>query len=130
MTFTTRNTANGDVLVRGTDGNGVDGSQVLRSELWIRVKEFRAYQAADAEFNTTVEDFFGPLIKAAEARDAVHAKKRGIGTITLVEATEGVDAVPAEEVVLDPQGIVLMLLEEGKHDLLEWVNGELVALEA
>lgn len=130
MTFTTTPTADGGVYVTGTDDEGVDGKAVLRSDLWNQVKQYRAFKLADEEFNVTVEEFFGPLIEAAEARNSVLVKPKGFSTVTISEATEGVDAEPAFEIELDPQGTALRALDESRHNLLRWVGGTLIVLEA
>lgn len=130
MAFTTTPTADGGVLVEGTDGKGVDGTTVLRSELWNQVVQYRAFKAADEEYNVTVKDFFGPIVKAAEALEAAKAKPRSYSRVTITEATVGINAEPAYEVELDPQGTVLRALDEGRDNLLRWVNGELIVLQA
>lgn len=130
MAFTTTPTADGGVLVEGTDSKGVDGTTVLRSESWTQVQNYLAFKAADEEYAVTVKDFFGPLVKAAEAREAALAKPKNYSTITVTEATTGINAEPAYEVELDAQGTVLRALSEGKDNLLRWVNGELIVLQA
>lgn len=129
MAFTTRPTADGGLYVTGTDAEGVSGKTVLRSEAWTQVQQYLAFKEADEEYSITVKDFFGPLVKAAEARNAALAKPRSYSTVVVAEATEGVGAVPAQEVDLDPQGTALKALANGDHDLLRWVDGSLIVLE-
>jgi len=129
MTFITTPTADGGVYVTGTDDEGVDGKAVLRSDLWNQVKQYRAFKQADEEFHVTVKDFFGPLVKAAEARNQLMAQPKGFSTVTISEATEGINAEPAFEIDLDPQGTALRALDESKHNLLRWVGDTLIVLE-
>ena len=126
MTFTTQPLLDGGVLVEGTDSKGVDGSAILRSDRWTMVKYTRAHELATAEFNDMVEAFFQPLTEAAaKHKAAVAGPDQGWATVTISEGVEGKEAVTVD---LDSDGVLLRLLEEGKHDLLRWINGSLVAL--
>ena len=127
MTFTTTNLINGGVLVEGTDVAGYIGRTILHSDAWTMVQHLRAHEIADAEFDQVVEEFFKPLTDAADkARALVAGPTQDWGTVTLGEQVQGHEA---EVIRLDADGILLRLLDEGKSDLLRWVDNTLVAIQ-
>lgn len=126
MTFTTKTTADGGTLVEGTDSVGNTGQQVLYSDKWNSVVAMRNHAIDESEFKDVVDQVFGPLVdKAAEIR----ARRKG-NDLTRVVITEGVEGVEelAVDLVGDNQGTVLKLLDEGREDLLRWVDSKLIAL--
>lgn len=131
MAFTTTKVIGGGVLVEGTDIMGNGGSVILRSDLWNQVKKYQAQQIAEDTFNTTVEEFFKPLTEAADAlRAAVELEDDDASVVILQPATEGAVAVPAKKIKLDPEGVVLQILEKGDTSQLRWVGGTLIATVA
>lgn len=125
MAFTTTNLFGGSVLVSGTDIGGKDGEIVLRSEPWAAIVKFKAQQAADKEFNEGVEEFFAPIVEAAEKRDAAVADAEKWNLVTLGEDVEGHES---ETVELDEDGVLLRLLDETDGSMLRWVGDRLVAV--
>lgn len=129
MTFITTDLIDGGVLVEGTDCKGVDGTTVLRSELWTLVKARRTQKVAQSEFDEEVEQFFKPLTDAAKKFEQ-HIDDDDDTVVVLTEGVERHYGVPVEKVRLDSDGVVLKILEEGDHDRLRWVGGHLVAIKA
>jgi hypothetical protein len=126
VTFSVTPLVSGGYLVEGTDSKGVDGTTVLHSASWDYVQHARAHVTADAEFEASVDKFFKPLIKAADAHAALLAGPiNEWGTVTLGEEVEGKSA---RNVELDEQGIVLRILDETDGSSLRWVGGDLVAV--
>ena len=126
MTFSITPLVSGGYLVEGTDGKGVDGTTVLRSEKWDAVKYTRAWDLATDEFNKVVEEFFAPLTEAADAaKTKVTPPQVAWNQVTITEGTEGTES---KVITLDEHGVLLRLIEEGHDDKLRWVNGDLVAI--
>lgn len=112
--------ANHGVLVQGTDKFGRKGKTRLRSEVWSAVKSYREQKLAEAEFDTTVSEFFGPLIEAAEKLNYRSTDEDAI--VVIEPAIEGVEAAEEQHVHLDEEGVIIRILEEGDHDRLIWVD--------
>lgn len=108
----------GSTLVEGTDSRGNTGSAVLYSPAWKAVVDARTQAAAMEEFDATVEAFFAPIVEAADKLTKVD--ENPWATVTIGEAVEG---KTPQTIRLDPEGIVLRVLEEGDSDNLRWVAG-------
>jgi len=131
MTFTTINLTGNRVLVRGTDVHGAAGEATLDASQWNELKVRDDVQKAQENFDSKVDEFFAPLLEAAEQAKSSMDKPRD--SISYVVIEEGVEGRPgrAEHVVsLTRDSIVLRLIEEGNTDRLIWVNGELEVAEA
>jgi hypothetical protein len=116
----------GGVLVEGKDITGRKGRTVLWSGAWDAVQAVRAHAEANEVFDAHVREFFEPIMKAAEAAKAIaHPNSTAEEQYVITEKVEGVEG---EVIILDPQGVILRLLDEGKHDRLRWVGDELVAI--
>ena len=108
----------GSTLVEGTDSRGNTGSAVLYSPAWKAVMDARIQAAAMEEFDATVEAFFAPIVEAADKLTKVD--ENPWATVTIGEAVKG---KTPQTIHLDPEGIVLRVLEEGDSDNLRWVAG-------
>jgi hypothetical protein len=127
MTLVTRPTADGGTLVEGTDARGTDGITVLYSEKWNAVVAMREHKIDESEFKDVVDQIFGPLMEKADEIRNRRNKNVDLTRVVITEGTEGVEEV-AVDLAGDSQGTALKLLDEGKADLLRWVNGQLVAV--
>ena len=111
----------GAYLVEGTDDRGTFGSVVLMSQQWAKVVALRNHRLDLENYNQKVLEIFGPIL------DAVPQRVSDPWSTVVVE-TE-VEGLPGRNIDLDPDGIVLHILSEGRADLLRWVSGELYALD-
>jgi hypothetical protein len=113
-------------LVKGRDAEGKKGSTILHSPAWDAYQASLNFDADTAEYNSDVMAFYQPLFDAAEKFE-----KRRIDPAAQwseIKMAEAVEGVPGKCLHLDPQGVLLRILDETDGDLLRWVNGELVAL--
>lgn len=126
MTFTVTPLMNEEFLVEGTDSRGTDNSMVLHSPAWAAVVYARGLVEATGVFNTAVREMFKTVTDAADKAKANLASLKGedYNTVTM---TEGADAVLGETIALDPDGVLLNILDQGKSDILRWVGDRLVA---
>ena len=119
------------VLVKGTDSLGTEGSQVLDASEWNAVKAHGSFHQASTEFDEAVEEFFAPLVEAAEKLEkagAPSAKPDPATFVVFSEEVEGRESKAAEVHHLGHDAVVLRLLERGDHDRLVWVNDQLEVL--
>lgn len=131
MSFTTTNLANNQVLVEGIDTRGFDGQTVLDGSGWFALQEKDRIDNVLSTFDTTVEEFFQPLVEAA--KQVADARKVTIDPLFYVVEQEKVEATEgkAEKLVqLDDDTVILRAIAEGKDDRLLWVNGRLVVTTA
>lgn len=131
MSFTTLNLTGERVLVKGTDTQGTEGSVVLDATEWNQVKRQQAHASAHEDFDATVEEFFAPLLAAAEKFEDSKAQPE-LDPIAYVVVHEGTPAVQGQDEVrlrLSGDSIVLRLLESGDTDRLVWVHEQLEVLE-
>lgn len=131
MSFTTTPMIGNRVLVSGTDSFGVTGKEILDSTQWVGINEHKEFDQASASFDQAVEDFFAPIIEAAEAMHKTLDKPTvdSIDYVVLHEAVEGVPAQRGELVKLNRDSVVLRLIEQGDFARLVWVNDSLEVLE-
>lgn len=130
MTFTTSNLVNDRVLVQGTDGNGVTNQTVIDGREWAEVKAHQEFNAADADFDKAVNEFFAPLVKAAEAREAVFKQEEDpLSLVILDEGEEGTPARARQVRRLSRDSMILRLIESGQDDRLVWVDSDLEILQ-
>lgn len=119
------------VLVSGTDSLGVEGQTVVDSTEWDDVKGHEAFHLAEADFAATFEEFFAPIMAAAEAMGkAVEKPERdAINYIVYKDEVEGVAPEPARIQKLSHDSVILRVIEAGDFGRLVWVKGELEVLE-
>lgn len=130
MSFTTMNLTNERVLVRGTDVTGREGEAVLDSAEWNHVKQHRQVAEAGKEFDATVEQFFAPLMEAAEKFETAQVKAEDpIAKFVIHEGTAAVRGQDEVAIRLSHDSIVLRLIEKGDTDRLVWVGDSLEVLE-
>jgi hypothetical protein len=131
MTFTVTRLANSRALVKGTDYTGTDGEQVLNTHQLDELDRVAKINAAQSEFDTAVEDFFAPLMAAAEKAEKAGAQTEDTDfTYVVSEGSEGVQAEERKIVKLWHDSVVLRLIATGKQNRLVWVAGELEIIEA
>ena len=132
MSFSTQRLVNSRVLVTGTDKAGTDGTTTLDSTQWDEVNANSLYSKAVDEFDAAVDEFFKPLLDAADKASAAKVTKPDDPSsyVVLNEAVDSVEGRPAQLVHLNSDSIVLRLIEEGNTDRLVWVEGSLEVLEA
>ena len=130
MTFTTLALTGERVLVKGTDNTGTDGQVVLDSSEWNSVQRELGFTQAHKDFDEAVENFYRPLVEAAEkAKQAfVQPEMDSDSYVVVVEGSDGERPVQREIRKLGPDSIVLRILESGDHDRLVWVNERLEVL--
>lgn len=131
MSFSITRLANSRAIVKGEDAHGGSGSCVVYTQQWDEIKAESSYSDALDDFNEAVEEFFAPLLAAAEAAEAAAVVKPDdpIEYVVLQDAVEGVEATPRQLIHLTHDSIVLRLIEEGDSDRLIWVDGGLEILE-
>jgi len=123
MTFTTSRMLNSKVLVKGTDLAGTTGSTVVDSSQWDEIKDRQEFSQATDVFEKAVNDFYAPLVAAAENVKALQNKPTDpIGFVVFEEATEGKAAKPGDLVKLNSDSIILRLVESGDTDRLVWLD--------
>lgn len=131
MTFTTMNLTGERVLVRGTDLTGKDGETVLDSSQWNEVNRHRNVAEAGKDFDAEVDNFFAPLLRAAEKFETAREGRDEdpIAKFVLHEGTPSVQGREEIAVHLNKDSIVLRLIERGDTDRLVWVGDSLEVLE-
>ncbi len=129
MSFTATALMGDRYLIRGTDSTGKDAGTVIDGRQWNQVKAWDKSKTAQATFDAAVEEFFAPLLEAAEAMEQEHVGD-SIGTLVLEEGTTGTAGVPAKIVVLTKDSIILRLIENNETDRLVWVGDDLEVLDA
>lgn len=123
MGFTVQTMLGNQALVSGTDSMGQSGKTVVSTQQWDDLKAQKNFSTAEADFDKAVEEFFAPLVEAAEAMtDAVTRPKDPTEYVVLKEATEGVEATPAQIIELTTDSMILRLIEEGNTDRLVWLD--------
>ena len=131
MSFTTTALVGNRVLVRGTDFLGTEGSTVLDSSQWVEINRHKQHKSATKEFDAAVNEFFAPLLEAAEKAKQPAVVEDPITFVVLDEATEGVEAKPAHVVKLTRDSIILRILEiDPASSMLAWVADTLEVLAA
>lgn len=129
MTFTTRVLTGERVLVKGTDIEGTTDSCVVDGSQWFDLKRQQDAAKAEDQFGEAVEQFFAPLLEAAEKFEGAGAVVPDELTyIVLDEGEEGVAHRSQRVVGLTPDSVVLRAIEEGQSDRLVWVDSHLEVL--
>ena len=129
--FTTTALANEHFLVEGTDVRGKHGECVVYGGEWLAIKRALGTDTAKAQLDAAIEEFFKPLVEAADA--FAEAKAPVVDALSVVVLNEGTTGEPARErevVHLSRSSQILRAIEEGATDRLLWVDGELVITAA
>lgn len=130
MTFTTIALTGERTLVKGEDQFGVQGEVVLDATEWNTVKAQKAVLEAHETFDSAVEEFFAPLLEAQAQLETAHSRPE-IDPVSYIVLDEGEEGTPSRQRhvhKLDRDSIVLRILEDGDHDRLVWVAGQLEVL--
>ena len=128
--FTTTNLTGERVLVRGTDQFGTEGQTIVHAEQWNDIKARSSHLEAHENFDAAVEEFFAPLMEAADLlNSSAQPKVDPISYVVLQEGTEAQQGQDEIAVKLSVDSIVLRLLEQGDYGRLVWVNDQLEVLE-
>lgn len=129
--FTATALANEFFLVEGTDIRGKHGEFIVDGGEWLEIKRALGTDTAKEQLDAAVEEFFKPLVEAADAFAAAKAPTMdALSTIVLNEGTTGEPAREREVVVLGQSSQILRAIEEGATDRLLWVDGALVITAA
>ena len=129
--FTTTALANEFFLVEGTDVRGRYGEHVIDGCQWLEIKRALGTDTAKEQLDAAVEEFFKPLVEAADAFAAAKAPVvDALSVIVLNEGTTGEPAREREVIRLNQASQILRAIEEGTTDRLLWVDGELVITAA
>ena len=129
--FTATALANEFFLVEGTDVRGRYGEHVLDGREWLEIKRALGTDTAKEQLDAAIEEFFKPLVEAADAFTA--AKAPVVDALSVVVLNEGTTGEPARErevIHLSQASQILRAIEEGATDRLLWVNGELMITAA
>ena len=129
--FTTTALADEFFLVEGTDVRGKHGECVVPGGEWLAIKRALGTDTAKEQLNAAIEEFFKPLVEAADAFAA--AKAPVVDALSVVVLNEGTAGEPARErevVHLSRYAQILRAIEEGTTDRLLWVSGELMITAA
>lgn len=126
MTFTVTRLANQQAIVQGTDDFGNTGKLVLGTHTYDAWKARHATDTAKEEFDSAVEDFFAPLMAAAEKLEEARSKPAPIDpmfTVVTGEKVEGTDAVHQTIENLDVNTAILRaILDLQDTSRLIWVD--------
>ena len=129
--FTTTALANEFFYVEGTDVRGKHGECIVEGGEWLAIKRMLGTDAAKEQLDAAIEEFFKPLVEAADAFAA--AKAPVVDALSVVVLNEGTVGEPARErevVHLGRDAQILRAIEEGATDRLLWVDGTLVITAA
>jgi hypothetical protein len=128
--FTTKNLTNERVLVQGADVDGVKGQVVLDASQWLELKARADVKTAGAEFDTAVEEFYAPLLEAAErVGKALERPTDSLAHVVLDEGEEPRMGRAPQIVHLTKDSMILRLIEDGNTDRLVWVGDDLEILD-
>ena len=126
MTFTVTRLANSQAIVQGTDHLGNSGRLLLSTYSYDAWKAAHAHDTAKEEFDSAVEDFFAPLMAAAEKLEAARNKPAPIDpmfTVVSGEKVEGVEEVVQTVEHLDLSTAILRaILDLQDTSRLVWVT--------
>ena len=123
--------ANEFFLVEGTDVRSKHGECIVDGGEWLAIKRALGTDTAKAQLDAAVEEFFKPLVEAADAFAA--AKAPVVDALSVVVLNEGTAGEPARErevVHLGRDAQILRAIEDGTTDRLLWVDGVLVITAA
>ena len=126
MTFTVTRLANQQAIVQGADDFNNTGKLVLSTHSYDAWKARHATDTAKEEFDSAVEDFFAPLMAAAEKLEATRNKPAPIDpmfTVVTGEKVEGTDTVHQTIENLDVNTAILRaILDLQDTSRLIWID--------
>ena len=129
--FTTTALANEFFLVEGTDVRGKYGECVIHGGEWLAIKRALGTDTAKEQLDAAIEEFFKPLVEAADAFAAAKAPTMdALSTIVLSEGTTGEPARERKVLFLGQSSQILRAIEEGATNRMLWVGDELVITAA
>lgn len=131
-TFTITPLVGDRALVKGTDKFGVTGQATVDATEHNALKYDAALVEAHNTFDEKVESFFAELTEASAELDAAHRLPE-LDPATYIVEQEAVEGTQAKGRVirrLQPDTVVLRLIEAGDSDRLVWVEGKLEVLAA
>lgn len=132
MTFTKLQLSGNRVLIKGTDSQGTGPREtVVDGTEWTEVNRRKQSAKAGDEFDAVVEEFFRPLVEAAEKLDKAsdEGPRDSNAFVILEEGSEGTPAIQEKVVHLSKDSQILRLLDEGHDNRLIWVGDELEILD-
>ncbi len=122
-TFTVARLVNSEALVTGTDVFGETGKVVVNTCQWDELKAHSAMHEAGDAFDAAVNEFFAPLLEAAEKiGQSVEVPTDPSSFVVLHEEVEHVEGRSADIVRLTSDSVILRLIEQGDTDRLVWVE--------
>lgn len=131
MTFQTQVLMDNRVLVHGTDVFGSTNKTIVDGTQWAELTERTDVDKAQQAFDEAVNQFFKPVLDAAEElREAFDSPADSIAYVVIEEGSEGVAPTPRHVVPLTRDSIILRLIEEDETDRLMWVGDSLEILKA
>ena len=120
---------NDQYLVEGTDSWNNYGQQVVDGHQWNELSRTSAADAAKADLDTALAEFFKPISEALEAaKSAVSVNTDDLAFIVVKEPSKGTSATLGEVVYLTQDSQIIRAIKEGKTNRLRWVNDTLVIL--
>lgn len=132
-TFAIQKLASERALVTGHDEYGKPRRTILSTLEYSEVKAEHAKQIAVEDFDAAIEEFYAPIIEAAEAikRSVDQVEDPDFFVETQAES-EGTPAQPRVVRRLQRDTVILRLIESGNTDRLIWVDDtiEILAYEA
>lgn len=127
MSFNITQLAGNKVLVDGTDFRGTPGETILDGTGFAQLQEQERLRGAHEEFDASVDEFFAPLLEAAQKLEAKHEVVLDpLTNIVLDEGSEGEVRRSATIVELDTDTAILRAIDSGNTDRLVWVKEQLV----
>ena len=120
---------NNQYLVEGKDSWNNYGQQVVDGHQWNELSHASAADAAKADLDTALAEFFKPISEALEAaKSAVSVNTDDLAFIVMKEPSKGTSATLGEVVYLTQDSQIIRAIKEGKTSRLRWVNDTLVIL--
>ena len=123
-TFNTTKLAGTSTLVEIVDAaSTVVGAEVLNNERFEAAKARLDQVDAVDEVQDELRKLYAPVLKAAKkARKAANRPTDPDAVVVISEGSDTVKGQAREEIVLDEDGIILRLIEEGRGNELTWVK--------
>lgn len=131
MTFTINRLVGNRAVIAGNDKFGTHGNIVVDTQQWDELNVTTSVKQAQADFDEAVNEFFGPLLEAAEKVGQKLTKPEDPMTYVVIEeGTEGVAPKARHLTRLSHDSVLIRLVESGNTDRLMWVGDQLEVLEA
>lgn len=129
-TFNKQQLANERALITGKDDAGENHKVIVSTLDYNQRNQRNKVELAQEAFDSAVEEFYAPILEAAEAANQSVVPTRDPAFFDVI--SEGSEGVPAqrEHVERLPQDtVVLRLIEAGRTDRLIWVGDTIEVLE-